>query len=322
MIFRTTRGFFIATFLAATLPAAAQDYPNKPLRVITVQGAGGLSDIFIRAVGEELHKEFGQPLIVENRVGANGNIGARACADAPPDGYTFCIIPSEVHTYNTLLMKNSGFDPEKSLVPITQLFVLAQTLAVTSSLNVKTMDQLAALSKAKPGTLSYQAAGLPATLYIETFKKEKGADLVRVPFKGGSDAINGMLSGATPIAFFGLGNLLPYLQAGTVTGLAINLEKRSSLVPDVPTLRELGYNGPFSAAYFGLNAPQGTPRPIIMKLRDVVAKIAGMPAFRSKHIIERGFEPVLSTPDEYAEFIRRDRESARQVVNDLGPDFQ
>jgi tripartite-type tricarboxylate transporter receptor subunit TctC len=220
-----------ALLLAASSSAPAQDYPSKPVRVIASSSAGGISDIFIRIVGEELHKKWGQPLVVENRPGGQFNIGAKACADAAPDGYTICILPSDVLQYNRYVFKSLNYDLFKDLEPVTLLFFLTQGLVVSSSLNVNTLEELAAYSKAHPKTLSYSAAAIPHQLFIEGFKEETGADIVRVPFRGGGEAVNGMLTGTTPVAFFGIGNFIAHLQAGTIRGLAVDAAKRAPLFP-------------------------------------------------------------------------------------------
>jgi tripartite-type tricarboxylate transporter receptor subunit TctC len=297
--------------------ALAQDYPSKPIRVVASSAAGGISDIFMRTVGEELNKRWGQPIVIENRAGGGMNIGGRACAEAPPEGYTICIMSNEVVTYNQYLYKNPGFDAEK-IAPVTNLFFLTQMLVVNSSLKVKTLADLAALSKAKPGTLSYSAPAAPLQLFMENFNKERGADLVRVPFKGGGDAVNGVLSGATPITFLGVGNLIAHLQSGTMTGLVVDSETRSPLYPDVPTLREVGYRGPVTRSYFALYAPMGTPPVYIAKIANDVRQIANEAAFRDKHLIARGLEPVLNTPEEFAQFVKQDRAEAQRVVKDAG----
>ena len=222
----------------------------------------------MRTVGEELSKRWGQPIVIENRAGGGMNIGGRACAEAPADGYTICIMSNEVVTYNQYLYKSPGFDAEKSIAPVTNLFFLTQMLVVNSSLKVKTLAELAALSKAKPGTLSYSAPAAPLQLFMETFNKEHGADLVRVPFKGGGDAVNGVLSGATPITFLGVGNLIAHLQSGMMTGLVVDTETRSPLYPGMPTLREIGYRGPVTRSYFALYAPIGMPPAYIAKIAD------------------------------------------------------
>lgn len=298
--------------------ANAQEYPNKPIRVIAASSAGGLSDIFIRALGDELQKRWGQPLVIENRPGGSFNIAAKACIDAPPDGYTVCILPNEPLTYNPYLFKNLGFDPDKGLAAITNLFFITQVLAVNSALKVSTLDELWALSKAKPATLSYSAPALSQVLFIENFKRDTGADLVRVPFKGGGDAVNGMLSGTTPVVFLGIGNVISFLREGMATGLVLDSEKRSPLAPNIPTVNEVGYRGDITRSYFGLLAPAATPPAILAKLHKEIAGIMSDPAFADKHLIQRGLEPVANTPEAFADYIRRDRQIAERVVKASG----
>ena len=298
--------------------ANAQDYPTKPIRVIAAASAGGLSDIFIRALGDELQKRWGQPLVIENRPGGSFNIAAKACADAPPDGYTICILPNEPLTYNPYLFKNLGFDPAKGLAPITNLFFITQVMAVNASLKTATLSDLAALSKAKPATLSYSAPSLAHVLFIENFKRETGADMVRVPFKGGSDAVNGMISGTTPIVFLGIGNVISFLREGMAVGLAVDSDKRSPLAPTIPTLHESGYRGDMTRSYFGLLAPAAMPQAAVAKLQKEIASIIGEPGFADKHLIQRGLEPVANTPEAFADYIRGDRQTAERIVKASG----
>jgi tripartite-type tricarboxylate transporter receptor subunit TctC len=304
--------------LAAAAPAAAQDYPTRPIRVITATSAGGTSDIFMRVIGEEMQKNWGQPIIVDNRPGGGMNIGGRACSEAQNDGYTICILPVETLAYNQYLFKKLNFDPAKDFEPITNPFFNTQVLVVASALNVKSLDELAALSKAKPGTLSYVVPSVPLALYMDRWKTQSGADLVRVPFKGGGEAVNGVLSGATPVAFFGLANWVSNINAGTVKPLAVDGDQRSPLLPDVPTLRELGYQGPLTRVYFGIVAPAGTPKPIVTRLRDEMARIGADPVFRQKRLIEAGLEPVFDTPDAFARFLTEDRARSERIVRDSG----
>jgi tripartite-type tricarboxylate transporter receptor subunit TctC len=163
---------FGATFSAA--PAAAQPYPSKPVRIITANSAGGTSDIFVRALGDELQKRWGQPAIIENRSGGGMNIAGRACADAPNDGYTICILPNETLTLNQFTYKSIPFDPVKDFEPITNAFINTQVLVVSAALNVSSLEELAALSKAKPGTLSYSALAIPMRITIEKWKEKTG----------------------------------------------------------------------------------------------------------------------------------------------------
>jgi tripartite-type tricarboxylate transporter receptor subunit TctC len=308
-------GTFALLALVAPLPAAfAQDYPNKPVRVIASSSAGGISDIFIRIVGEELHKKWGQPLVVENRPGGQFNIGAKACADALPDGYTICILPSDVLQYNRFVFKSLNYDLFKDIEPVSVLFFLTQGLVVSSSLNVNTLEELAAYSKTHPKTLSYSAAAIPHQLFIEGFKEETGADIVRVPFRGGGEAVNGMLTGTTPVAFFGIGNFIAHLQAGTIRGIAVDAAKRSPLFPNIPTLRELRPNADLTQADFSLWAPKGTPPAIIRKIRDDVAAIGNDPAFGQKNLIQRALDPVFGTPAEFAQYLEQSRAQAERTA--------
>ena len=207
------------------------------------------------ALADELHKSLGQPFIVENRPGGAFNIGARACAEAPPDGYTLCIIPGEPLVFNQFLFKSLAFDPENGFEPITQLFFITQALVVSAALDVKTLPELVALSKAKPGTLSYSTAAVPLGVFIERLKKDTGADLVRVPFRGGGEAVTALLNGSTPVGFYGIANVRAQLEGGTVIGLLVDSDKRSPLFPDIPTIPEATQKTFAGRSYFGLLAP-------------------------------------------------------------------
>src|SRR5262245_59942235 len=180
----------VVGILAFAPPAGAQLYPSRPIKVIIPASAGGTQDVFMRALGEDLRKRLGQSLVIENRPGGNLNIGARACADAPPDGYTLCMLPNEALVYNKLLFKKIPYDPEKDFAPVTNPFFATQVIVANADLKVKDLGELAALSKAKPNTLSYIAPGLPLWLFMENWKKQAGADMVRVPFRGGGETVN------------------------------------------------------------------------------------------------------------------------------------
>ena len=220
--------------------------------------------------------------------------------------------------FNQFLFKSLGFDPENGFEPITQLFFITQALVVSGALNVRTLPELVALSKAKPGTLSYSTAAVPLGVFIERWKKETGADLVRVPFRGGGEAVTALLNGSVPVGFYGIANVRSQLEGGTVIGLLVDSDKRSPLFPGIPTIPE-GTRQTFSArSYFGLLAPAKTPKPIIARLQAEVARIVEEPAFRNRNLIERGLEPVANTPDEFARFIREDRVAAEQIVKESG----
>jgi tripartite-type tricarboxylate transporter receptor subunit TctC len=298
--------------------AFADDYPNRPIHVYTTSSAGGISDIFMRVLGEALRSHInGQPLIVENKPGGAGNIGARACQDAPPDGYTICIINADTIVYNQYLFKNLPFEPQK-LTPIVNLFHLIQVLVINSDLKAKTVDDLIAVSKAKAGTLSYLTAAIPMVVYMERLKREKGADWVRVPFRGGGEATNAVLSGSTPIALIGLGNVISQINAGKMTALALVNNIRSPQLPNVPTLADTGYKGAASETWYGLFAPAGTPKAIVDKLNAEIARVVSDKAFQEKYILARSLVPAVDKPDEFAAEIKAESALAKDVVKESG----
>jgi tripartite-type tricarboxylate transporter receptor subunit TctC len=318
----------VAAILATVLTTAApaQDSgkqlpgkldPGKPIRVIVATGVGGTADVFMRVLGDEYHRRYGRPFVVENRAGGGMNIGGRACAEAPNDGATICNLPNTTLTYNRFLYKRLPYDPDR-FETITNPFFNTQLLVVSSALGVDSLDGVAALSKAKPGTLSYTVPSEPLAVFMDWWRAKSGADLVRVPFKGGGDSVNGMLSGATPVAFLGIGNWLPHVAAGTVRPLAVDGDQRSPLVPDVPTIRELGYGGDMTRTYFGIVAPPGTPRAIVARLSDEFAAIGRDAEFRRKRLVEVGLEPVFDTPDAFAGYLREDRERAERIARAAG----
>jgi tripartite-type tricarboxylate transporter receptor subunit TctC len=312
----------LATLLASLAPAfdaVAQDnWPTRPIRALTTASPGGISDVFMRALGEKLEARLGRPIVVENRPGGMQNVGARACQDSAPDGYTICIINADPMIYNQFLIKDMPFDPVHGLAPITKLFDLIHVMVVNANLKVKTVDDLVALSKAQAGTLSYVTPGAPMVLYMETLKKDRGADWVRVPFKGGGEAVTSILSGVTPIGLIGEGNVIGQIRAGTMTPLVMMNNIRSPNFPKIPLLKDTGYSGPPSRGWYGLFAPAGTPRPIVDRLAKEVATIVADPDFAQKQLKDRSLVGATDTPDDFAKQIADDRLVAEQVVKAAG----
>jgi tripartite-type tricarboxylate transporter receptor subunit TctC len=308
----------IAVCLASFATAPAQDYPARTIKVIIPLGAGGGGDVFTRALADELQKAWGQSVVVENRAGGALNIGARACAEAAPDGYTICVLSSEPVIYNQFLFKSLPFDPEKDFEPIALLFFNTLALVTNSSLNVKTIPELVALSKAKPGTLSYGTFAFPLAYFMEKLKKETGADIVRVPFRSGSEVVTAVLSGSTPVAILALSNMIAQLRSGRITGLVVNSKTRSPLFPDIPTLSEAYGGEQYPSTWFGLFAPAGTPRPITTKLADQVARIVEDRNFRQRMFIDRAVEPAAVSLEDFARFIANDRKTAERIVKESG----
>jgi len=308
----------LLALMAGAVPAAAQDYPTRPIRVIASQGAGGLSDVWMRALAEELGPALGTSVVVEDRAGAGGTLGARACAEAAPDGYTFCILPAEPILYNPITSPVAGFDPHKGLAPVSKVFFLTQVFAINASVGAKNFKELIALAKAKPKTLNYMAPSLSKVAFMEELNKANSIDIVRVPFKGGGDAVNNMLTGTTPIAIFGIGNLMQFIRDGKILGFAVDGDKRSPLAPEIPTFREIGYTKHLAPSFFGVFAPAGTPGPIIDKVNKAIVQTAAKAEFQKRHMTLRGLSPVLNSPEEFAKELDAERGEALAEIKATG----
>jgi tripartite-type tricarboxylate transporter receptor subunit TctC len=316
-----TSALFAAALISCAAPAAAQDYPNKTVRVIIPLGPGGGGDIFTRAVSEELQKRLSQTFVVENRGGGGLNIGTRACAEAAPDGYTLCVLSSEPIVYSQFLFKSLSFNPEKDFEPITNLFFNTLALAVNNSLGVKTVAELMDLAKKQPGKLSYSTFSFPLVHYMDGLNRKYGVDIVRVPYRSGNEVMTALLSGATPITLLGLSNMVSTLQAGKITALAVNSNVRSPIFPAIPTLKEATGES-YPQSWFGLFAPAGTPKAITAKLHKEVVAITSDPGFFQKMFIERAVERAVDTPENFARFIHEDRAIARRIVKESGAEPQ
>jgi tripartite-type tricarboxylate transporter receptor subunit TctC len=304
----------------AALPAAAQDYPNRPVRIVFPLAAGGGGDIFTRGLADELQKAWHQPVVVENRPGGSQNIGARACVEAAPDGYTICLMSSEPAVYNQFLFKTIPYDPEKDLQPITNLFFNTLAVVVNPETKVKTFAEMVAMAKQQPGKLSYATFSFPATYFMDTLNKTEGTDIVKVPYRGGGEVVNALLGNTTPIAVLALSNMVAQLQSGRITPLAVVANDRSPLFPDVPTLEQARPGASFPTTWFGLFTQAGVPRPIVEKIAADVDRIMAEPAFRKRMYTDRAVEPAPERLDLFARFIREERKLAQQMVKDSGLD--
>jgi len=317
MMQRWTLAVALGLMFVASQSAVADDYPSRPIKAIASQGPGGLSDLFMRALGEQMGPALGTSIVVEDRVGAEGTVGAKACADSAPDGYTICILPGETIVINPLIQP-SDFDPAQRLVPIARPYYLTQVFAVSASLNVKSFDELAAAAKAKPKTFNYMAPSLSKVAFMEEFNKKNGTDIVRIPFKGGGDAVTAMLTGTAQVAIFGIGNLVAFLRDGKIRGLAIDGDVRSPLAPEIPTFKESGYKEHIAATFFGIFAPAGTPQPIVDKLNKAIVAVESKPDFQERFLINRGLTPVLTSAEQFAKELPADRAEGRAVVKASG----
>jgi tripartite-type tricarboxylate transporter receptor subunit TctC len=310
----------LAMWFGSMAPVAAQaqaDWPSKPVRIIIPLGPGGGGDVFTRLLAEELQKQFGQPFIVENRPGGGLNIGSRACAESAPDGYTFCVLSGETLVYNQFTFKSLPYNPEKDFEPVVNLFINANALVVNSSLGVKTIPDLVALARSKPGTLSYGTFSFMLVYFMDQLNKKHGIDIVRVPFRSGNEMVNAVMAGSTPIVFLGLSNMIGQVKSGQFTALALNSSGRLPLFPDVPTLQE-AVGEDYPPPWFGLFAPAGTPLPIVDKVHGAVVRISSEPAWRRKNFIDRAVEPAAGPRADFAKFIDANRAFAARVAKEAG----
>jgi tripartite-type tricarboxylate transporter receptor subunit TctC len=312
------RPLLIVLFAMFASAAAAQaTFPARPVKIITDVGTGGTYDIFARVLAEELNHRWGQGVIVEPRPGGNAVIGTRACAESAPDGYTICILSNQGLVANLFLYKKLPYSRD-SLIPVMNLFYNTQVIVVSGSLNVRSLDELAALARTKPGTLNYVVPGIIQRVFFDRFNKRHGTDLVAIPFKGGGDVLNGILSGIIPIAYIGGANFAPYVRNGKMAALAVDAAERSPLFPNAPTLIELGYKDSVPRIYLAVLLPAGTPKEIVAKIHDDVAAIMNEPAFRERHVIDRGLEPVVDSPADFAMFLDRDRVRTAAMIKEAG----
>jgi tripartite-type tricarboxylate transporter receptor subunit TctC len=310
-----------AAALAALLTlssAAAQDYPSRSVRIVFPLAAGGGGDVFTRALADELQKAWRHPVVVENRPGGGQNIGARACVEATPDGYTLCVLSSEPAVYNQFLFKTIPYDPEKDLQPIANLFFNTLSVAINAETGVKTFAEMIALAKQQPGKLSYATFSFPGTYFMDKLNRAEGIDIVKEPYKGGGEVVNAVLAGTTPIAVLALSNMVALLQSGRITPLAVVANSRSPLFPDVPTLAQVRPGADFATTWFGLFTQTGVPRPIVERISAEVDRIVAESAFRKRMFIERGVEPAAERLDAFADFVRNERKLARQIVQESG----
>jgi tripartite-type tricarboxylate transporter receptor subunit TctC len=305
-------GMVLAALLAG---AFAQDYPNRPVRLIVPFPPGGSNDVVGRLVAMQLSTQLGQQVFVDNRGGAGGVIGTEACATAAPDGYTLCIV-SIAHAVNPALHK-LNFDPIKSFTPISIFATGPNVLAINPTLPVNSVKELVALAKQKPGELNYASAGVGSFQHLggELFKLTAGVNIVHVPYKGGGPAMQDVISGHVKIMFSSLIQTTPFIKSGQLKALGTGGAKRTSVLPDVPTISEAGVPGYVADNWWGLAAPAGLPGPLIEKL--YAASQAALKSHELLAAFEReGAAPVTMTTAEFGEYIKGEIAKWGQVVKE------
>jgi tripartite-type tricarboxylate transporter receptor subunit TctC len=308
---------FVALGLAAGAnDAFAQPYPTRPIRFIVPFPPGGLTDVFVRSLGNEMQKSLGQSVVVDNRPGANQIIGADACAKAPPDGYTLCLIGTDTHSFNPYLFSKLPYDPGKDIAPVAPLFFLVEGVIINPALNVNTMGELVALSKERPGLLNFGSFGQGSALqlFMEWFKHSTGATAVHVPYKGGAPLVQGLLTNEIQMVHFGLGNVPDHLKSGRLKLLAVSSSERSAMFPAVPTLVEAGIGQWPARNWFGVGAPAGTAPAVLEKLNAEINRVLAMPEFRNARMTTQALEPMNMNVRAFGDFLVRDRRNAAEIV--------
>jgi tripartite-type tricarboxylate transporter receptor subunit TctC len=304
--------------LFATL-AAAQDYPARPIKLIVPFAPGGGSDVLARIVGQKLSESFKQPVLIDNRPGAGGNLGTDAVAKATPDGYTLVLGVVGPISINVSLFDNLPYDPVKDLAPITQAVSVTNLLVVNPSLGVNSVAELIALARSKPNSLSFASGGTGTAghLAAELFKSMAGLQMTHVPYRGSGPAINDLIGGQVQLFFDNMPSALPHARTGRLKALGVTTAKRSSAAPDIPTIAESGLPGFEANNWYGFLTTAGTPKPIIEKLHREIVRILQLPDVKEK-LAAQGAEVIGNTPEEFAQVIRDEIPKWRKVVRESG----
>jgi len=298
--------------------AGAQAYPAKPVRIVVPFVAGGATDVVARLLAQKLTDAWGQSVVVENRSGAGGNIGADVVAKSPPDGYTLLMTSGSIVTANQYIYKSMPFDAAKDLVAITNVASGPQVIVVNTNVPAKDLRGLIAMAKAAPGKVNYGSAGVGTQTHLafENFLYSAGADMTHVPYKGEAAVINDLMGGQIQAATPNLGAAMAYIKEGKLRALAVTSRERSPQLPDVPAASEI-IPGFENAGWFGLMAPAGTPRDILDKIYRDSAKILNSEEFRAR-LAQQGMAPVANSPADFAAAIRDESARWAKVVKERG----
>ena len=302
----------------AALPAAAQTYPNRPIRLVVPSSPGGGTDITGRIVANKLSEQLGQQVVVDNRAGAGTIIGIEIAAKAPPDGYTLLMGLSTL-AINPSMYAKLPYDALRDLAPISLAVLSPNILTVHPSVPAKTVKEFIALAKAKPGTITFGSAGQATSPHLsgELLKVLAKIDIVHVPFKGSGQSVISSISGEIAANFPSVPTAIPYIKAGKLRGLGVTMAKRTAALPDVPSIAEAGVPGYEATQWFGMLAPAGTPRPIIDRLNHEMVKLLKSPEVRDR-LIADGTDPAPTTPEEFGAYIKSETEKWTKVIKAAG----
>jgi tripartite-type tricarboxylate transporter receptor subunit TctC len=314
---RLLRGLLIALALFAPGHAQAQNYPDRTIRILVGFTPGSATDISARMFAQKLGEAWNVPVTVENLPGAGGSVGGERVGKSPPDGYTLYWGANGALTINPSLQTNPTFEPLRDLAPVARLLVMPSILAVNNDVPAKSVAELIALAKAQPGKLSYASpgAGTPQHIAGEVFKSQLGLDIVHVPYRGAN--FTDVIGGRITMTFQNTGSILPTVREGKLRGLAVTSLKRSTAIPELPTMVEAGVPDFEATSWFGLLAPAGTPAPIIAKLHKQAVEIVQHPHLRENYG-RIGLDVVADPPDVFANIIRTDTAKWEKVIKDAG----
>ena len=306
----------IVVACSTTIVPAQDGYPNRPIKIVVPFSPGGGGDAVVRSISEKLGARLGQSVIIENRPGASGYIGAQAVATAAPDGYTILMGFDGSLVVAPNLIK-APFDTAVDFAPITKLNDATLILAAHSSVGAKSLKELIELSKSKPGGLTFGSSGAATTTHLagELLAQRAGLNLTHVPYKGGGQAVIDVLGGQIPLIFTVIPTVSSFIKDGRLRAVGVASAKRSSVLPEVPTMIELGVPGFEVSSWYGLLAPAKTPKPIIDRLQKEVAIVLALPEIRDFYI-KSGFEPVANTSEEFSQQIKADLARWKKVVKD------
>ncbi|MFO1307102.1 MAG: tripartite tricarboxylate transporter substrate binding protein [Burkholderiales bacterium] len=308
-----------ALALAPALPAAAQPFPSKPVKLVIPFPPGGSLDNVGRLIAQKLSEAWGQQVVIENKPGAGGNIGADLVAKSPADGYTVVMGALSTHAVNPSLYPTMPYDAVRDFAPISLVAITPNVLIVNAAMPVTTVKELVAYAKAHPGRTNFGSGsnGSAGHLAGELFKIETGTDVAHIPYKGGAPALQALLAGDTQFMFDNLANAMAQVKGGKVRAIAVTTKDRSKLAPELPTMAEAGLPGFDISTWFGLLAPAGTPPDVIARWNADVVKVLNAPDVREK-MLAQGAEPAPTTPAEFAAFIAKERDKYARIVKASG----
>ena len=309
----------VALVLWVSLSAFAQPFPSKPVRLIVPFPPGGAVDYYARAVQNRLQETLGQPILIENRSGAGGMVGADLVVKAAPDGYTLLVGNIASLAMNVGLYSKMTYDPRKDLTPIIRTVAVNYVMTVHPSVPARSVKELIDHAKANPGKLSYGSAGSGSAPHLATelLKQRAGIDMLHVPFKGGGPMVADLLGGQIHIVIADQANLMPHVKAGKLRALAVGTLERSASYPDIPTIAESGFPGFEARAWQGIAGPANLPADIVTQLNAAFARAMAFPEVHQR-LLDGGLDPITGTPEDFAAFIRNEIDKWAKVAKDVG----